>query len=680
MSNKVTLGGDRLGAGGKRQVERTNYGRSTHDLSFVWRNTNSIGTIVPCLNMVALPGDDWDIDIDMLSKTTPSIGPLFGSFKAQIDVFLTPIGLYNANMYMNQLNKASTMNTIKLPLVKLVGKVLDQEKNLDSQQVNSSCIFNYLGIRGIGNGVSPEGVLRREFNAVPWLIYHDVVKNYYANKQEGIGFVIHNDMAGIENTPTMISLHNGQGYTQSVTEELNETLAYMPMYSNATAEIQLTESENWTEWELSRIRITLALGEEWFAGTVGETVTKPITELFDTWIWDENANTVRGSGWMINQGLLIKGKQFFYEGGNDNQYNSPKLVPYELNNIDRQRVTILQGIGNNAPIMIGAEEPYIFALEGNRDDGYSITSNQEGLCVKTYQADQFNNWVATEKIEGAGGLNEISAIPVYESSDETVGKIYIQDINVKNKIYNMLMNIAVGDGTINDWQEANWGITRKTGVTNPMYMGGLSSEMVFDEVVSNAQSGDQPLGTLAGRGNLTGKRKGGKLKINVTEPSYITAYVSYTPRIDYSQGNEWDVNLKTMDDFHKPALDEIGFQDLITDKMAFWDTFIDAQADTITFKSAGKIPAWTDYMTNQNKIKGNFAEISQQGWMVNGRNYEPNTNNQGIFIKDLTTYVDPKKWNNIFADTRIDAQNIWTQIAFDISCRRIMSAKVMPHL
>ena len=48
--------------------------------------------------------------------------------------------------------------------------------------------------------------------------------------------------------------------------------------------------------------------------------------------------------------------------------------------------------------------------------------------------------------------------------------------------------------------------------------------------------------------------------------------VSITPRIDYSQGNRWFNDLKTWDDFHKPALDQIGFQNLPTDWMAFFDT------------------------------------------------------------------------------------------------------------
>ena len=66
---KVTLGGDRLGSGKKQQVELHGFGRSTHDLGYIWRSTMSSGTLVPFLSLVALPGDTFDINLDCVIKT-----------------------------------------------------------------------------------------------------------------------------------------------------------------------------------------------------------------------------------------------------------------------------------------------------------------------------------------------------------------------------------------------------------------------------------------------------------------------------------------------------------------------------------------------------------------------------------------------------------------------------------
>ena len=145
-------------------------------------------------------------------------------------------------------------------------------------------------------------------------------------------------------------------------------------------------------------------------------------------------------------------------------------------------------------------------------------------------------------------------------------------------------------------------------------------------------------------------------------------------RVDYSQGNTFDVNLKTIDDLHKPQLDEIGFQDLIEEKMAYWTTAYNGEK--WIQQSVGKVPAWLDYMTNVNRSYGNFAQESEM-FMTLNRRYEYAADGG---VEDMTTYIDPVKFNFIFADTARDAQNFWGQIAVNITARRKMSAKVMPNL
>lgn len=134
-----------------------------------------------------------------------------------------------------------------------------------------------------------------------------------------------------------------------------------------------------------------------------------------------------------------------------------------------------------------------------------------------------------------------------------------------------------------------------------------------------------------------------------------------------------------MDDLHKPALDEIGFQELITEQMAWWDTHQDSGGNWIQ-KSAGKQPAWVNYMTNINKVRGNFAIESNEMFMVLARRYAAKRTGTQVSIEDLTTYIDPRKYNHIFAQTSLDSQNYWTQIGVDITARRKLGAKLMPNL
>ena len=116
----------------------------------------------------------------------------------------------------------------------------------------------------------------------------------------------------------------------------------------------------------------------------------------------------------------------------------------------------------------------------------------------------------------------------------------------------------------------------------------------------------------------------------------------------------------TMDDLHKPALDGIGYQDLIQEQMVGETSVYENDATISKMKNlaANKTVAWIDYMTNYNRTYGDFAAGEALDFMVLNRRYEVNNLNQ---IDDLTTYIDPQKYIEIFADTDLTSQNFWVQ-------------------
>ena len=94
----------------------------------------SSGTLVPFMSEVALPGDSFDIDLDVDVKTLPTVGPLFGSYKVQLDVFQCPVRLYQGKLHMNMLNIGMDMSQILLPQVNMVANVINEG---DNAQINS---------------------------------------------------------------------------------------------------------------------------------------------------------------------------------------------------------------------------------------------------------------------------------------------------------------------------------------------------------------------------------------------------------------------------------------------------------------------------------------------------------------------------------------------------------------
>jgi hypothetical protein len=643
-----TLGGDRLGSGKKMKVDIHGFERSTFDLSYVWRSTMGAGTLVPFMSELALPGDTFDIDLEADIKTHPTVGPLFGSYKVQLDVFQCPIRLYNSLLHNNALKIGLDMSVVKIPTLYVTVNQFNGSGDIDNSQVNPSSIFAYLGLRGFGLNFESEAKVR-EFNALPYLSYWDIYKNYYSFKQGEEGAYIHGEIYEFENQV-------GTVYVNGVEIPSNPTTVLNVLNINSVLMV------NWISAPMDWRYVNLHTQER---GIIS------MYELVGGNVIDDmsiGANLSTGEFQYSYFGrLTINGWSY---ADNFPIMSTPQVKSFPLDNIDKMREDILAFTSRTTPFTItpATQAPYGPPLLTGTQTRTSLIT-QEGLGVKTYQSDLFNNWLSTEWIDGPDGINEITAI-------STVGdKFTVDTFLLSKKVYNMMNKIAVSGGTYNDWLDVVYGEERAWRAETPIYMGGLSKELVFQEVVSNSQSSDQPLGTLAGRGVMSSKHKGGKVIINVDEPSYIIGIISLTPRIDYSQGNKWDMHLKTMDDLHKPDLDQIGFQDLITEQMAWWATVNNAGNWIQT--SAGKQPAWINYMTNVNTVRGNFAIENNEMFMTLNRRYERDVTNA---IKDLTVYIDPAKYNFVFAQTALDAQNFWAQIGVNITARRKMSAKVMPAL
>lgn len=669
----TSIGGDRIGSGNKMDLSFKNYERSTHDLSYLWRSSMSAGTLVPFMNLVALPGDNLRIELDTEVLTLPTIGPLFGSFKVQLDVFEVPIRLYNAKLHMNKLGIGMDMDSIFLPQFPVyVNNHADHVHTYeDNEQVNASALIKYLGISGIGAISGTTNPACRYFNAVPILAYYDIYKQYYSNKQEGVGYYI-----SITDADTVAAITPiGASY-----KNLTTGLQYNCFDSTNTVTVA-TGNLVFIQFPSNCPRLMEYGGIQGYSVKMHDDGVQSYTQnMLENLSWNPSTKVLQGT---IKS--TVNGSVMYVDNAAPGQYgeellNVISLKEFNLEDIDTTRDSILSHLSEDAFVLQDTGTnvwDWLFnTISSGKDLRYANSFSQNGLAVKTYQSDLFNNWINTEWIDGETGVAALTAVNIADD------KFTIDALNIAQKVYVMLNRIAVSGGTYDDWLDAVYTHERVKGVESPVYHGSLIKELAFQEVISNASSQDsngnpQPLGQLAGRGKLTGKHKGGLINIKVNEPSIIMGIVSLTPRIEYSQGNDWSVNLKTINDLHKPALDAIGFQDLITEQLLWSDSTLNSATGAVTTKSLGKQPAWLNYMTAVNKVFGHFAEKNNSMFMVLNRRYEKDTDGSLI---DGTTYIDPSKFNHIFAETALDAQNFWTQISCNITARRKMSAKVIPNL
>lgn len=663
MAITKALGGERLGSGNKMNVTLHGFNRSSHNIGQLFKTDQAIGTLVPYFCDIGLNGTTYNIDLTTKIRTLPTNGPIFGRLKHQIDVFHAPIRLYISVLHNNALGIGMKMQNVKLPVMKLRANQPDMTKDdLNSQQISQDSLIAYTGIRGLGRSKTGETTFTRTFPAMFILMYWDTYKNYYANKQEEIGYVI----------------TQGQGLIQKIN------------VFNANYELEYTTSNDKTWIETGGTQLT----GEWvieviFNGEVNESTARSVKitpennttlDLNNQALWDARPKFWVGTNstcWLFISKSSSNPTNF---GPGENAYKTDNetisLSKFELSKIDEMRETILSA-PRTTPFNIGNLNslPYTASLADatvneTNENGNSSYFSQAGLGIKTYLSDRFNNWLSTEWIDGEGGIADITSVDVSD------GMLKMDALILAKKIYDMMNRIAVSDGSYQSWQEVVYDEKALRIAETPMYVGGMSSEVVFDEVVSNSATEDQPLGTLAGRGAERQARGGNSIKIKIREPSMIMIIGSFTPRVDYSQGNKWWTRLQTMNDFHKPNLDGIAFQELITDEIAAYDTEVNANG-TIIWKSAGKQVAWQEYMTNIDQSFGSFSAYRELAHMAMNRSYEHDSTGA---ISDLTTYIDPTKYNVAFADAKLSAKNIWVQCAIDCIVRRKMSAKQIPNL
>jgi hypothetical protein len=654
-----TLGKNTLGDNNKMKVAMRDYDMSTHDISTICRTSLGVGMLVPFCKILCQKGDI--IDLNLINKTLsqPTLGPLFGSFKLQHFMFFGGFRLYNSWLHNNRTGIGMKMSDIKLPMMKAntSGTATDAKTN-----ISASALYKYLGWTGSRrtgtNAVG--GVLK---NGVPLLMYLDIFKNFFANTQENKFYMLKG--AGevkLNFAKTYKNINDGVYIIGKNQETIKIT---------NTTTIQAGLITNKYEGFWSSIKVKILESD-------GGLYDKKLSQL------TTNANSYTITLNKVSADPYATILQFFTTKETAN-YIKTELGQHDLKVLDQIRDVVLHKKGNETLILAGSElnetnNGSTELVTFFNDIINSQTNKLGGMLLKTYDSDIFNNWIKTDWIDGAGGITEITSIDITAND----GKLTMDALNLQQKVYNMLNRIAVAGGTYRDWLETVYTAGKYLDrPETPVFIGGMTQYIEFDEVISKSATettyGSQPLGDIAAIGRGGKPVNNGHIHYQCEEPGYIMGLMAITPMIDYSQGNDFDLNLQTIDDLHKPALDGIGYQDLIQEQMVGITSKYDAGANISNIKhlAANKTVAWIDYMTNYNRTFGDFAAGEALDFMVLNRRYEVSNNNT---IADLTTYIDPQKYIEIFADTSIDSQNFWVQTVVQATRRGNYSAKQIPFL
>lgn len=659
MTVTRTLGKNTLGDNNKMKVAMRDYDMSTHDISTIFRSSVGVGMLVPFCKILCQKGDI--IDLNLINKTLsqPTLGPLFGSFKLQHFLFFGGFRLYNSWLHNNRTGIGMKMSDIKLPMMKAN---TTGTETAATTNISASALYKYLGwtkSKRIGAGAT-NGVTK---NGVPLLLYLDIFKNFFANTQEKKFYMLKGTGDIIINFQKTYNNNNNGDYP---VEKTDKTVHIIPTTTaEANGKTISDYSDYWNSIKVKVLSSDGGLTNTTLARLTKNPATKKIT--LDKAIANPYATILQI--WTTNET-----KKFY----------KTQLGQYDLKVLDQIRDVILHKKGNETLILEGVnlnvDNNGSTELKKMIDDLIVAQANRlGGMLIKTYDSDIFNNWVQTDWIDGVGGITEITSIDITAND----GKLTMDALNLQQKVYNMLNRIAVSGGTYRDWLETVYTAGKYLDrPETPVFIGGMTQYIEFDEVISKSATetayGSQPLGDIAAIGRGGKPMNSGHVHYQCEEPGYIMGLIAITPMVDYSQGNDFDLNLQTIDDLHKPALDGIGYQDLIQEQMVGETSTYNASSSisNMIHKSANKTVAWIDYMTNYNRTYGDFAAGEALDFMVLNRRYEV----VNAEIKDLTTYIDPQKYVETFADTSIDSQNFWVQTVVQATRRGNYSAKQIPFL
>ena len=447
------IGKNTLGDNNKMKVALRSYNRSTHDLSYIWRNTQAVGTLVPFCSIPMMKGDTFQIKLQSSVLTHPTIGPLYGSFKLQNDLFFCPIRLYNSWLHNNKLKIGLNMSQIKLPGLRVTLQDATADELTTSGYYNEtspSSLLAYLGITAYGrNSVNGKPRTQRErlFNGVPLLAYYDIFKNYYANKQEENFQMVDNSnqiaIITLEDASPGASIQNPNHFLRTLAGNLRiEGVKESEKFMNGISQYYIDGNN------IGGIKYTQ--------------INKNIFELVE-----ENGNDP----------ILVRLKTEASKYAFTKIYvPAQRMKSSSLEDLDTIRELLLAAPGNTT-YNIGwpSTSPKFFRylLTGSENTatdkteyGANFQFDEWGLVTKTYQSDLCQNWINTEWLDGADGINSITAVDVSE------GSFTIDALNLANKVYNMLNRIAISDGSYRSWLETVYtqGYTERT--ETPIYCGG----------------------------------------------------------------------------------------------------------------------------------------------------------------------------------------------------------------
>lgn len=585
--------------------------RSNWNLDNKNRLSMDIGYLYPVAVFDVLPNTYFKLDMNAVLSSNPTIAPILGSLKFRAEAFFVEKAAYASILRNNE--RLSVDRDVPWPTFRQYGNVIAHSRTKYSPATGLLEHLNMYPVdwqdadwayRNNTSQTFPHTFNFPELNAIPFIMYHDIYRNYYINVQDSNNIPIRQ-----------------YGFASVSSDEQPRPI-------------------------------------------VDRYVTR---DAFDSFVEMSRDNPDVESVYIRSFGF------------------SP-FADYEDESVDPQ---------------------------GWHNHNHKRNLHRS-LLRRTYNNDFFTSFISNENVE---------LMKSHSNIDTSSGMINVEQISLANRNWRFATRSLLWGTDWSDYNRVHFGTKVKTRYGKPQFLGSLSSDVIFSDIVNQSQDGNngselgvsnslqsnKNLGSRAGIafGSVTNKTNDKKnyrpfIEFTTEEEGYVMILLSLVPVVDYYQGVApmyFKVNLNQS---YSPEYNSYGMQDF----MKVWASALPSRESpdvaNITYgrsfqdynTAIHKVPIWFEYMARYNELHGLFTLDEQYKYWTFTRIFthlsdyfdgivDTSQASQGgnydFWMFYNSTYVLPEMHNYQFANV-VGTDNFQVQISFDTFVKQLLDKQIIAYL
>ncbi|UCS96102.1 MAG: major capsid protein [Microviridae sp.] len=299
--------------------------------------------------------------------------------------------------------------------------------------------------------------------------------------------------------------------------------------------------------------------------------------------------------------------------------------------------------------------------------------------------------------------------------DTSSGSFSIDVFRFRNSVQKTIDKFDISGGRFSSWLRRIWSVKSDSSLDVAQLLHVTSSYIGNTDIISTSSTSTAALAQQAGYtiGTLNSQED----HFTSDSPGVLLCLGSLVPVVSYSQGmSPYKFRLSLSDTF-QPDYANIGFQDvplkyLDSQLCTSWSVTSSASnkpvlpdptslqaTSTLPDTVVARRPAWQDYRANVDVASGSFGYGGELSYWTLPRIYTPvltgnpvpgSVSGSGIFtylnrfrdgfLSSISTYVFPRLYNYLFAQTDDSAQNFRLNAHITIKGTRPVPAPYMPSL